>query len=178
MPDSFDVSARVWPIVVGDVEVSRVIAVDGLVVVYHGPRRSSVLSGKLEVAYFMRQVLEAPSEEGADNDLIGALANACRFAFDAPEVKPPVVFRDPAVKASIVKARAIDEWMDARTARTSHECRVKLTEITRRYNDAAAPENRLTGPAMRRELQARGYQVVDSGTRDGTQKHVFGIALR
>ncbi len=90
MSDSFDVSARVWPIVVGGVEVGRVIALDGLVVVYHGPRKAVVLSGKLEVAYFMRQSLEAASEDGPDNDLIGAVASACRFAFDAPVVKPPL----------------------------------------------------------------------------------------
>jgi hypothetical protein len=110
MSDSFDVSARVWPVVSSSGDC-RVIATDGLVIVHHGPRRSSVLSSKLEVAYFMRQVLEAPSEEGADNDLIGAVANACRFAFDDHE-QPPVGAALPSRSHMHKAEQELAEWAE------------------------------------------------------------------
>ena len=110
MSDSFDVSARVWPVASSSGDC-RVIATDGLVVVHHGPRRSSVLSGKLEVAYFMRQVLEAPSEEGADNDLIGAVSSACRFAFDDHE-QPPVGAALPSRSHMHKAEQELAEWAE------------------------------------------------------------------
>ena len=84
MLDSFDAGAKVWPIAVEGVEVGRVVALNGLVVVYRGASKSAVLFDKSGVADFMCQMLEIQPPVGADT--LESVGDAVRFAFahDAP----------------------------------------------------------------------------------------------
>ena len=79
MRDSFDAGAKVWPIAVDGVEVGRVVALNGLVVVYRGASKSAVLFDKSDVADFMCEVLEIRPEVGPD--ALESVGDAIRFAF-------------------------------------------------------------------------------------------------
>jgi len=183
MSDSFDVSARVWPVASSSGDC-RVIATDGLVVVHHGPRKASVLSGKLEVAYFMRQALEADSEEGAANDLIGAVASACRFAFDGPAVKPKAKEQSEAKDKPEAKGKPKDdmrEWLNASLGHSVGSI-VKSKDLRRAWHDHFHKKHGVgsywSAYRFHARLREYGYKVERVCGSDGTGCYIMGVFMR
>lgn len=169
MSDSFDVSARVWPIVVGGVEVGRVIALDGLVVVHQDTRKSAILAGKLEVAYFMRQVLEADSE-GVEG-LIEAVDDATRAAFDMP-----LSFkREPKSKDEL------QNWLSASLGH-ANGFTVKAQDLRLAWNEYYNLKHGCsvywTPQKFHIRLRELGYTVERTSASGGTCTNIMNVFMR
>ena len=169
MSDSFDVSARVWPIVVGGVEVGQVIAVDGLVIVHQGTRKSAVLAGKLEVAYFMRQVIEA-QPEGAE-DLIEAVDDATRAAFDMP----------PSFKREAKSKDELQNWLSASLGQADGSMvRAKDLRLAwnEHYNRKHGCSFYWTPHKFHDRLRELGYTVERASASEGTCTNIMNVFMR
>jgi hypothetical protein len=169
MSDSFDVSARVWPVVVGGVEVGRVIALDGLVVVHQDSRKSAILAGKLEVAYFMRQVLEADSE-GVEG-LIEAVDDATRAAFDMP-----LSFkREPKSKDEL------QNWLNASLGH-ANGFTVKAQDLRLAWNEYYNLKHGCsvywTPQKFHARLRELGYTVARASVGEGTCTNIMNVFMR
>jgi putative DNA primase/helicase len=82
---------------------------------------------------------------------------------------------DDASRVYLREQDRIGEWIQAHTV-SDPARRVTLTDITIRYKDATGDP--CSGHDMQRALEARGYQVASASDGAGTQKRVFGIALK
>ena len=81
MSDLVDVSAKVCSVTVGKVELCRVVAFDGVMMIYYGPGKSVVLSSRLELTMFKQRCSDAQPESEAFESMDNALTAAAQFAF-------------------------------------------------------------------------------------------------
>lgn len=169
MSDSFDVSARVWSVMVDGAEVCRIFAVNGLSVVYRDADRAFAISDKAGIADFIRQVLEAHPVGAVD--VIKAVADAIWFAFSEPppvkrEAKPKDELRDWLQATLVHSDGSVVYSKDLRTA--WHEY-FRATHKTGAY---------LTPHKFHARLRELGYTVDRITAGRGTGTHVMGVFMR
>jgi hypothetical protein len=173
MSDSFDVSARVWPVVVGDVELCRIVAHDGVMMVYYGPRKAVVLSGKLELAEFMRYSSDVQPESEAFESMNTALTGAALFAFGesntmrlGPKSRPKDDMRDWVETMLGRRVGSIVKSKDLRKAWHDHLCSsMKVGDYWSAYRFHA-------------RLREYGYTIERLKGTDGTGSYILDVFIR
>lgn len=178
MSDSFNVSARVWPVMVDGVEVCRVVASDCLVIVRHDADRSFVLGSKADIADFIRQVLEAHPVEAVD--VLKVVTDAIWFAFsESPLVKREA---EPRVKREAKTKDELRDWLQATLVRSSGSM-VRTVDVRwawhEYFNATQKTGAYLTPHKFHDRLRELGY-TLDRASSDGggTGTHIMGMFMR
>jgi hypothetical protein len=173
MSDSFDVSARVWPVLVVGVELCRIVAHDGVMMVYYGPRKAVVLSGKLELAEFMRHSSDVQPESEAFESMNTALTGAALFAFgesSGPRLGP--------------KSRPKDDmrdWVETMIGRSVGSI-VKAKDLRKAWDDHFRKKHNSGSYWSPHRFHARleeyGYKVERVCGPDGTGCYILDVFIR
>ncbi len=173
MSDLVDVSAKVWPIVADGVEVCRVVALDGLVVVCHDVHNSTILRDKADVARFMAR-LTVSLPVGDIANLAKTLIDAIQFAFDVSTPDKPRVKR---------QARTKDELRDWLQASLGHsaESMIKAKDLRMAWNEYFNATHNAdaywTPHQFHDRLRELGYTVERVMGQGGTGTHVMGVFM-
>lgn len=169
MSDSFNVSARVWPVMVDGAEVCKFIALNGLSVVYHHADQVLALTDKAAIADFIRQVLEAHTEKVAD--VLKIVTEAVLFAFSEP----------PPVKREAKPKDELRDWLQATLAH-SDESVVYSKDLRTAWHEYFNATHKtgayLTPHKFHDRLRELGYTVERITAGRGTGTHIIGVCMR
>ena len=178
MSDSFNVSAMVWPVMVDGAEVCRLVALNGLSVVYRDAGRSVVLDDKAGIADFIRQVLEAHPDEVAD--VLKVVTEAIWFAFSEPS--PVKREAEPRAKREAKPKDELRDWLQATLVRSSGSM-VRTVDVRWAWHEYFNATHKtgayLTPHKFHARLRELGY-TLDRASSDGggTGTHIMGVFMQ
>lgn len=173
MSDLVDVSAKVCSVTVGKVELCRVVAFDGVMMIYYGPGKSVVLSSRLELTMFKQRCSDAQPESEAFESMDNALTAAAQFAFGnsgatrlGPISRPKDEMRD---------------WVESMLGRRPGSI-VKAKEFRKAWNDHLHKTHNFdtiwTPYKFHVRLREYGYKVEHICGCDGTGVYIVGVFMR